>query len=194
MKGTWFRRYWYWIVTGILIVAAGMLISAFREGNFSVFILNFFDDWSIALSAAAALILAIAAFRSIKESRRTREQDRELDSWRRRLDEVQRWINEVVVVKSECSRGTGSNEEWRQRGVKARIVIAINEHIKIEAERIDNKFVSETKLVNNINRLSSLLEKHEVTQLSAPDYQQEIEELCTKSLAKISDVKARLKL
>lgn len=53
------------------------------------------SDWLIGISALATLALAIAAFRSIKENRRIRDKDRDLDFKRRTLDGILNWAQEV---------------------------------------------------------------------------------------------------
>ena len=142
--------------------------------------------------AIVTVILASAVFRSIRENRRIRAEHR--DSNRRRLAEVQHWINEIVTIKSECARMAGSPEEWRECEAKAGLAVATKEYIRMDAERIDSEFAAEVKLASNIDRLSSILEQHTGGSLSELAYQQEIEDLCTKSLTKISSIKAKLKL
>lgn len=46
-------------------------------------------------SAGAALILASAAFRSVDENRRIREQDAEVDFKRRQLDSILTWAQDI---------------------------------------------------------------------------------------------------
>jgi hypothetical protein len=154
---------------------------------------NFITLISAILVGGGTIALAIMTWRSIRQTRSIREEDRELDSKKRRLEEVQRWINEVASIKAECAKPTGSPEEWRQRGARARIAAANKEYIKIEAERLDSEFVTDVKLVTNVEELSTMLEK-EVTSLNAPNHQKKIEGLCTKSLTKISSIKAELRL
>jgi hypothetical protein len=96
MKRRWFSRYWYWFVIAAVIIAAGALISVFRSNPFCESIITFFDDWSVALSAGAAVILALAAFWSIRENRRIRSEERTLNFRLRLLDEVRDWTREAV--------------------------------------------------------------------------------------------------
>jgi hypothetical protein len=156
------------------------------------------DNWINLIAAiligGGTLALALMTWKSIRQTRNIREEDRELDSKKRRLEEVQHWINEVVTIKSECASPVGSPPIWRERESKARIIVANKEYIRTEAEKLDSEFTTETKLVDNIKRLSFLLETHKGQSLSAPEHQQEIEDLCTESLIKISTIKARLKL
>jgi len=195
MKKDWFHRYRYWIITGILLVAAGMLISGFRGSSFSRFILNFFNDWSIALSAGAAVILAIAAFRSIREGRRIREVEKELDSKRRRLKEVQDWINDVITVKSECAtRVMGDTLERARIGAEVRVILSKKEYIEMEAQRLDSESAEEIKLVNKIGRMSFILEHQNVAQIGDRENQQELENETTEALTVISKLKTILKL
>ena len=98
MKYGWLSRYKYWVLAAVTIVTAGALISVFSSYWLCQHILKFFGDWSVALSAGATVILAVAAFKSIKETRRIREEDRELNFKLRLLDEVRDWAREAVKL------------------------------------------------------------------------------------------------
>lgn len=142
--------------------------------------------------ATVTICLAVAAFRSITENRRMRAEDRELDSKKRRLAEVQHWINEVLILKSESAGVPGTVADRRRRAAQARIIVSSKEYIKIEAERLDSEFKPKAKLKDQIDRLSYILEYTHPEELGAK--QAELENKCVEALKVISNIKAELKL
>lgn len=83
----------------ILICAAILLltlaVSITRNSRVSESVLAYFGDWSIALSAGAAVVLLYVVYISILKTRQMREEDRVLDSRRRQLDEILNWAQNV---------------------------------------------------------------------------------------------------
>lgn len=141
--------------------------------------------------AIMTALLAVAAFWSIRENRRMRAEDRELDSKRRCLDEVQHWINEVLRLKSESAIRTDDPGELARRKVQAKIVSSTKEYIETESQRLDSEFMPKTKLKDQIGRLLFILEHED---LSADRIQHELEEKCSDVLKTVSNIKAKLKL
>ncbi len=114
----WLRRHWRWVVAAILIVIACALVSAFRSHEVGERILTFFDDWSVALGAGAAVILAVAAFKTIKISSEQKQllsnqteflndQIRFLRQERllKILDDVHTWANDMTSFRLESQKG-----------------------------------------------------------------------------------------
>ena len=92
----WLRKHWKLALGVILLVICLTLwITATSEHWLSKFILKYFSSWSVALSAAAAIILAVAAFESIMENRRIRAEDRKRESELRLFDESRRSLEEI---------------------------------------------------------------------------------------------------
>ncbi len=92
----WFtarRRVTILICTFIFFLT--VLVSVFRNQCVSKFILGYFGDWSIALSAGAAIVLLYVVYMSTLQTRIMREEDRELDSKRHQLDEILNWAQEI---------------------------------------------------------------------------------------------------
>lgn len=112
------KSHWPWVVAAVIIVIAGALISAFRSYWFCSSIIEFFDDWSVALSAGAAVILAIAAFRAIRISseqkqllsNQTEFLDKQIRFLRQErllkiLDYVHVWANDMTNFRLEIQKG-----------------------------------------------------------------------------------------
>lgn len=105
MEREWVCKYWYWALLAIIIVSCAALVSIFRSYEICYKIIEFFKDWSVALGAAAAVILATAAFMTIRhgnEQERTRRKD-ELSKERRDrdtslLNEIIDWAVEIVKI------------------------------------------------------------------------------------------------
>jgi hypothetical protein len=142
--------------------------------------------------AAVTFCLVIAAFRSIRENRRMRSEDRDLDSKKRRLAEVKHWINQVLILKSESAGVPGTVADRRQRATQARIIVSNKEYVMIEAERLDSEFKPQAKLKDQIDKLSHILEHTHPEELGSK--QGELENLCIEALKVISNIKAELKL
>lgn len=84
---------------------------------------------SAIVSAGAALILASAAFKSVDENRRIREQEMELDFKRRQLDSVLTWAQDI---KRELALQTHYIEYQHLPGLEA--VAARNDWVTIIAK------------------------------------------------------------
>lgn len=119
VKFNWLRRYWYWVAIAILIVIACALVSAFRSYEVCERIIMFFDDWSVALGAGAAVILAVAAFRAIKISseqkqllsNQTEFLNKQIGFLRQEkllkiLDDVHVWANDMTNFRLEIQKGS----------------------------------------------------------------------------------------
>jgi len=115
MKSGWFRRYWYWLLIAVIILIVGIFISIFRTSCVSTLILNFFDDWSVALGAGAAVILAVTAFRTIKEANKREERRRQDELEREKRESIDRDLREII--------------DWAE----AICEIVLNRQLKIEA-------------------------------------------------------------
>jgi hypothetical protein len=106
----WLRRHWRWVVAAVILTTAGALISTFKSNEVCGKILEFFNDWSVALSAGAAVTLAVVAFRTIKiSSNQTKflsEQIRLLRQERllKILDDVHSWANDMANLRLEVQR------------------------------------------------------------------------------------------
>lgn len=142
--------------------------------------------------ATVTVCLVVAAFLSIAENRRMRAEDRELDSKKRRLAEVQHWINEVLILKSESGGVPGTVADRRRRAAQARIIVSNKEYVMIEAEQLDFEFKPQAKLKDQIGRLSHILKYTNPEELGAK--QDELENKCVEALKVISNIKAKLKL
>lgn len=191
-------------ITGAILLSIG--ISRKREKStalgvlllaFAIFLSIFsFPDLATTLAGFSTIAVAVFAgwqvFENIRlreENRRIHEEEQERESKRRCLEEIQNWFNGVIIVKSECSRPTGSPEKWRERATRARILVANREYVTFEAERIDSEITDEINLSEIIERLSSILASHEGSALSAPPYQEEIEQKYSDAIRKISKAK-----
>ena len=141
MKRKWFRRHWYWAVIAVIIITAGILTSVFSSYWLCEYILKFFKDWSVALSAGAAIILALAAFWSIRENRRIRYEDRKLNFSLRLLDEVRDWAREAVKLGFLYSRAerAKSTSETRQVIDMIEEIAKTTDTARIAAEVFENE-------------------------------------------------------
>ncbi len=84
-----------WIIVALIVLGIGIGISATRDNPLSKFILEFFNDWSIALGAGATVILALVAFRSLAENRRMVKEERQRDRLIRETDKLTEWTEEA---------------------------------------------------------------------------------------------------
>ena len=87
------------LVIGLIIfVLAAFVAAVLTKPGWFPFQPTFGDNvvtLSAIIAAGAALILASAAFRSVDENRRIREQEAELDFKRRQLDSILTWAQDV---------------------------------------------------------------------------------------------------
>ncbi len=153
------------------------------------------ENW-VAISALATLILAFIASLSIRETRRIREEDRGLDSKRRRVDDVQNWINEVVKLRAESFIPFDEFDtvEVKRRASELFRILANSRWVKIEAIRLDLEVKGEIKLLDKVNRLLFILENTTPKDLGdlPMQVQVDIEKECTEALEHISAIKTKL--
>ena len=83
------------IVVCAIILTVTVFVSATPNIRISKFLLAYFRDWSVVFSAVAAVVLLYVVYMSILKARELREEDRELDSKRRQLDDILNWEEHV---------------------------------------------------------------------------------------------------
>jgi len=83
-------------------------ISSEEPNPFAEWIYNFLDSWAVALGAAVTLLLVIAAFLAVLDSRNTRMLDRneclakeERDKKELLLDRIREWAEYILIVGIE---------------------------------------------------------------------------------------------
>lgn len=190
----WFLKHWKVVIPiSIVIIIITIWISLTSEHWRSALILKYFDSWSIALSAAMMFLLALAAFWAIVENRRIRVEEKERESKRRRLEEVQRWIYEVVRIKTESTSPTGTDLEWRKRNTDAKVLASKKTYFENEATRLDSEFKTDNRdeqLVNIIGRVSFIFEQQSSGHsLSNEGIQAELDEKCKIFLKRLSNIR-----
>jgi hypothetical protein len=73
------RKYWRYIFTIIILLVLAVIVQIFKEENvIAAWIFGFISDWSVITSAVFTLVLALAAFISIKEIRKDRRRNRNM--------------------------------------------------------------------------------------------------------------------
>lgn len=103
---------------------------------------------SAIVSAGAALILASAAFRSVDENRRIREQEAEFDFKRRQLDSILDWAQDI---KREWASKTQYTDYQPLPGLEA--VAARNDWVTMIAKTFGDRFyVIVTTAANCLHR------------------------------------------
>ncbi len=132
----------------------------------------------------------------VEENRRSREEDRESDSKRRRVDDVQNWINEVFKLRAESFIPFDEFDtvEMKRRASELFRILANSRWVKIEAMRLDLEVKGEIKLLDKVNRLLFILENTAPKDLGDLPMQVkvDIEKECTEALEHISAIKAKL--
>jgi len=84
----------------------------------------------------------------------------EREAKRRRVEELQSWIYEVVRIKTESASPQVTDIGWRQRNTSAKIRASKKAYFENEASRLDSEFVTEKqeeKFVNIVGRVSFIL-------------------------------------
>jgi len=153
------------------------------------------DGWGAIPSALVAwgtILLAFATFQLIRENRRIREEEKERESWRRRLEELQHWIEDVLRLESKYPGApleTAVDSFWHK--TDARVLLSNKEYIINEAKLFDSEFTTQPKLTDQIARLSHILEYED---LGVETVKRELQEKCIYVLEAISNLRIKLKL
>ena len=189
------HRYWaYGLVASFLIFT--ILVYVFKSYWLAGLIYEYIVYWSTALSAAFMLVLAYMAYISITENRRVRAEDKKSDYKRRRVDDVQNWINEVFKLRAESFIPFDEFDtvEMKRRASELFRILANSRWVKIEAMRLDLEVKGEIKLLDKVNRLLFILENTAPKDLGdlPMQVQMDIEKECTEALEHISAIKAKL--
>jgi len=173
-----------------------------------------------AIVAYGTLLLAVATFllgqttknensklitenkRLSEENQKNREQDKERESKRRRLDEVQHWVEKTIMIRHEFDQQSGSVNLFSSRE-KIDEALSRSEYIKLEAKLLDKdiadvpKFNGKYKetLEGIINKVAWFLISHRLqVNVSTTQYSEELRLPCIKAFEIISDLRAELKL
>jgi len=156
-----------------------------------------------ALVAFGTLMLAIAAFWSIQNSnqiekrRREKEnEERRLQSNRRRIGDLERWTNEVIRIRVETMTPQGTDDEWQRLNASAQILASQCPYVESEAARLDQQYpMKNQELEHIVRRISFIFEHHSKGRsLSNEQIQSELEEKCNILQRRISDIKASFAL
>lgn len=204
-KVAWISKYWGPILMGVVLIVFIIFVDIYRL-SWAQLCAQFLKRQAIALSAVAAFTLAYAAVWSVRtstdqtskmiaENRRIRYEDRELDSKRRRLDEVQQWINEVLKLKARNEvLLRGGAEDSSQIKTEARIMVSNKEYIQNEAKLLDSEFKPTADFENSIKRLIYIIQFELPKGFKNKSMNLELEGHCSKVLKHISIIKDALKL
>jgi hypothetical protein len=200
---------WFFWVLG-LIITVGALIALYLDWH--LFITKQIDIAGFAeiLVALGTALLALVTFGLVIESRKTRldserikEEERERESIRRRINDVQEWIEGALRLQSKFVNISERSYNEFSRVAALDSTIA---YTKLEAHRLDVLIDSllpimpkgteyvDSKLENLVERVNSLL-KEQMVDLQAPQkHEIEIRKCCEVALFKLSELKANLNL
>jgi len=152
MKRTW--------LMGILRYGSGLLIALLIFWGFYGFIKD--DNW-LAVSALATLILAIAAFWTIRQNYNFRRQEKK----ERLLNEIIEWAMSIISLRAKSSYKPYSAKKSREMSVRSKLELmgafvdihSKETYIRLLAHKLGLKiFMSEvTKHLNNHIRLIDLI-------------------------------------
>ena len=197
------------LIIGAIVLVYGLSRNRLRLTGFgavlalcAIFLAFYhYPELGTTLSAFSAIALAVFAALTLIENRRLRlirEEEKERESKRRRLEELQGWIYEVVRIKTESVSPQGTDLEWRQRNTSAKILASKRAYVESEAARLDSEFATkktEEQLVNIIGRVSFILEHYSSgASLSNEEMQAELEQKCETFLKRLSNIRTMGKL
>ena len=147
--------------------------------------------------ALVTAILAVAAFKSIRENRRIRKEDRESEFKAKALNNIERWIKEALEVKSEYIRvprfEVVDSELLRRVEIKRDVLVSQNEYITMQAKLFDSEFTSQINLTSKIGRLAFLLESIE-KMMESPSDKLDFDRKSTEALKAVFEIRAKEKL
>jgi len=190
----------FWVWAFVLLVIILLLSWLFDER----FKWTWFPE---AIVAWGTLFLGAATFGLVTTTVKENNTERERESKRRRLDEVQHWIEGAAGFRSKYEGRTLENSLF-QRWEHLEALLAGKAYIILEAKRLDLELASlsnlknkyEDRLENLVDRLSELfVEQHNHSPALGPvaeDFKidKEIVDKCKQALTMISDLRAELNL
>ena len=201
----WLRKHWK-ITLGVILVfiCLTLWITATSDHRLSKFILKYFNSWSIALSAVATIILAVAAFESIMENRRIRAEERKrefelrlFDENRRSLEEIRDWAEKGIAALT--SAGASSSMDIMEMQDTLPTIAAKNISIMDDARNLpSDKFGKELikkvdKAAFNLQEFISLLNSKKQSAAMEPEYASK-RDCLKKSFEKVIEVASKLKV
>jgi len=139
----WLYRHLRLVVASCVVVVLSVIVSTTAANFISRSILDYFNNWSLALSAGATLVLACVAFISIRENRRIREEDRKRQFRAESLNEISRWAREGI---ESCVRLYASPQEVTKSKLQLEIINAESGNI-VTLSRVfgNNRLISAVK-------------------------------------------------
>jgi len=202
----WLRRHWKLNLGVVLIVICLTLwITATSDHCLSKFILKYFSSWSVALGAAAAIILALAAFESIMENRRIRTEDRKRESELRLFDENRHSLEEICNwaengIAALTPTGVSSSLDFMKMRNTLSIIAAKNISIMDDARSLPSDKLGRElikivdKAASDLNEFTGLLNgKKKSIAIEEPEYPSKRDSL-KKSFETVIEVASKLKV
>jgi len=186
--------FWFWAF--ILLVVIFLISWLF------VTILNW--TWfPEAIVAWGTLLLAVATFKLAQTSISEGRAQRERESIKRRIDEVQQWIEGALGIRSKFAIPKQGlfEEDFRAEALEPTSVYAM-----LEARLLDEliltlrpKYTKEIVFIENtleslVQNIVTLLKGQAIDSLNRLKNEKEIRKDCEVALAKLSDLKAKLNL
>lgn len=201
----WLRKHWK-LALGVvlLVICLTLWITATSDHWLSKFILRYFSSWSVALSAAAAVILAVVAFESIMENRRIRAEDRERESELRLFNESRRSIEEICNwaekgIAALTPAGAASSLDIMEMQDILPTIAAMNVSIMDDArslphDKLRKELIRKVdKAAFDIEEFISFLDKKKQSAPLEPEYTPKRDSL-KESLEKVIEVASKLKV
>ena len=105
--------------------------------------------------ALVTALLAIAAFRSIRDNRRIRLEDRHLDNRRRLLDELQNWAKESIKFSTLYKKQLLPEDQYRSLA-ELNVLISMKDSINDISSLIGDEIIS-----NAVGKAIEILGKSE---------------------------------
>lgn len=187
-----------------LVICLTLWITATSDHWLSKFILKYFSSWSVALGAAAAIILAVAAFESIMENRRIRAEDRKLESElrlfnenRRSLEEICNWAEKGIAALTPV--GALSSLDIMEMQDTLPTIAAMNISIMDDArslprDKLSDELVKKAdKAASDLKEFISFLDKKKQSAAREPEYAPKRDSL-KKAFESVIEVASKLKV
>lgn len=201
----WLRQHWkLTLVVVFLITCLTLWITATSDHWLSKFILKYFDSWSVALGAAAAVILAVAAFESIMENRRIRAADRKretelrlLDENRRSLEEICNWAEKGIAALT--SSGASSSLDILEMQdvlptIAAKNISIMDDARSLPSDKLGKELIKNVdKAASELKEVISFLDLKKQSAALEPEYTPKRDSL-KKSFTKVIEVASKLKV
>jgi len=155
-----FGKYWPLYLASVVVILVSVIaaivvqLQLFKETNWlAAWLFKFVNDWAVPLSASATILLVIAIFMTIRETRR-----------RRVLERIRTWASNAITLMKAPSTEESPALKVAELNAKFQAIKAGSAQILVDSKQISRELNDRVeKAVSSILEISDAFSKGDTT-------------------------------